>query len=125
MPHQRQFSDEQLKLIIERDGVIGSAFDVWMLKPGFIKGSSNEDVFIDHVIDHVDHVCQLAGNSSHAAIGTDLDGGFGRDQSPCDLDTIADLQQLPAKLATRGYSEGDIENIMYKNWLRLLVAAWD
>ncbi|MCY4019192.1 MAG: membrane dipeptidase [Chloroflexi bacterium] len=125
VPHQRQFSDEQLKLIIERDGVIGAAFDIWMLKPGFIKGGSNQDVFTDHVIDHIDHVCQLAGSSRHAAIGTDLDGGFGRDQSPCDLDTIADLQQLPAKLATRGYSEGDIENIMYKNWLRLLVAAWD
>lgn len=124
VPHQRQFSDEQLQLIIERDGVIGAAFDIWMLKPGFIKGSSNEDVFIDHVIDHIDHVCQWAGNSSHAAIGTDLDGGFGREQSPCDLDTIADLQQLPAKLARRGYSEADIENIMYKNWLRLLVAAW-
>ncbi|MCY4072093.1 MAG: membrane dipeptidase [Chloroflexi bacterium] len=125
VPHQRQFSDEQLKLIIERDGVTGAAFDVWMLKPGFIKGGSNEDIFIDNVIDHIDHVCQLAGNSRHAAIGTDLDGGFGRDQSPCDLDTIADLQQLPAKLATRGYSKGDIENIMYKNWLRLLVSAWD
>ena len=125
VPHQRQFSDEQLKLIIERDGVIGAAFDIWMLKPGFIKGGSNEDVFIDHVIDHIDHVCQLAGNSSHAAIGTDLDGGFGREQSPCDLDTIADLQQLPAKLARRGYSKRDIENIMYKNWLRLLIAAWE
>ena len=125
VPHQRQFSDEQLNLIIERNGVIGAAFDIWMLKPGFIKGSSNEDVFIDHVIDHIDHVCQLAGNSCHAAIGTDLDGGFGREQSPCDLDTIADLQQLPAKLAARGYSDGDIENIMYKNWLRLLAEAWD
>ncbi|MDE2952463.1 MAG: membrane dipeptidase [Chloroflexota bacterium] len=125
VPHQRQFSDEQLNLIIERDGVIGAAFDVWMLKPGFVRGDSNKDVFVDHVIDHIDHVCQLAGNSSHAAIGTDLDGGFGREQSPSDLDTIADLQQLPDKLAARGYSKRDIENIMYKNWLRLLVAAWD
>lgn len=125
VPHQRQFSEDQLKLIIERDGVIGAAFDAWMLKPGFIKGSSNEDIFIDHVIDHIDHICQLAGSSRHAAIGTDLDGGFGREQSPCDLDTIADLQQLPAKLAERGYGSQDIENVMYKNWLRLLGAAWD
>ncbi len=125
VPHQRQFSDEQLKLIFERDGVIGAAFDIWMLEPGFIRGSSNEAVFIDDVVDHIDHICQLAGNSRHAAIGTDLDGGFGREQSPCDLDTIADLQQLPAKLAARGYSEADIKDIMHGNWLRLLYAAWE
>ena len=125
VPHQRQFSDEQLKLIIERDGVIGAAFDIWMLQPGFVRGGSNEAVFIDDVVDHIDHVCQLAGNSLHSAIGTDLDGGFGREQSPCDLDTIVDLQQLPAKLADRGYKAPDINNIMYGNWLRLLYAAWD
>ena len=67
---------------------------------------------------------QLAGNSRHAAIGTDLDGGFGKEQSPCDLDTIADLQRLPGKLAGRGYADADIKNIMYGNWLRLLYAAW-
>ena len=125
VPHQRQFSDQQLELIVERDGVIGAAFDIWMLQPGFIRGDSNEAVFIDHVVDHLDHVCQLAGNSRHAAIGTDLDGGFGREQSPCDLDTIVDLQQLPDKLAARGYKPADVKNIMYGNWLRLLYAAWD
>lgn len=124
VPHQRQFSDDQLKLIIERDGVIGAAFDNWMLQAGFVKGDSNQSVFIDTVIDHIDHVCQLAGNSLHAAIGTDLDGGFGREQSPCDLDTIADLQQLPNKLAARGYAEEDIAAIMHGNWLRLLHQAW-
>ena len=101
VPHQRQFSDQQLRLIIERDGVVGAAFDIWMLQPGFTFGGSNETVFIETVVDHIDHVCQLAGNSRHAAIGTDLDGGFGREQSPCDLDTILDLQQLPAILAAR------------------------
>lgn len=124
VPHQRQFSDEQLQLIIERDGVIGAAFDIWMLQPGFLRGGSNKGLFIDTVIDHIDHVCQLAGNSRHAAIGTDLDGGFGREQSPSDLDTIADLQQLPGKLSARGYTEDDIANIMRGNWLRLLYAAW-
>ncbi len=124
VPHQRQFCDEQLKLIIERDGVIGAAFDIWMLQPGFLRGGSNDGVFIDAVIDHIDHICQLAGNSQHAAIGTDLDGGFGREQSPADLDTIADLQRLPDLLKARGYGENDIANIMRDNWLRLLHAAW-
>ena len=125
VPHQRQFSDEQLAFIIERDGVVGAAFDVWMLQPGYLRGESNRAVFIDTVIDHIDHICQLAGNSQHAAIGSDLDGGFGREQAPCDLDTIADFQQLPGKLAARGYTADDIANILHGNWLRLLYAAWE
>ena len=109
VPHQRQFSDEQLRAIFERDGVIGAAFDAWMLQPGWVSGqSTNEAVTLNTVVDHMDHVCQLAGNSRHAGIGTDLDGGYGREQSPCDLDTIADLQKIAGLLADRGYSNDDI-----------------
>ena len=70
VPHQRQFSDEQLKAIFVRDGVIGAAFDLFMLVPGWTAGQGNKDVTIDTVVDHIDYVCQLAGNSQHAAIGT-------------------------------------------------------
>ena len=125
VPHQRQFSDEQLRAIFERDGVIGAAFDAWMLQPGWVSGqSTNEAVTLNTVVDHMDHVCQLAGNSRHAGIGTDLDGGYGREQSPCDLDTIADLQKLAGLLADRGYNDGDVASIMHGNWLRLLRQAW-
>jgi membrane dipeptidase len=81
-------------------------------------------VTLHHVVDHIDHVCQLAGTSRHAALGSDLDGGFGREQSPRDLDTIADLQQLGGLLAGRGYAEADIAAILHGNWLRLLRQAW-
>ena len=125
VPHQRQFSDEQLRAIFERDGVIGAAFDAWMLQPGWVSGqSTNEGVTLNTVVDHMDHVCQLAGNSRHAGIGTDLDGGYGREQSPSDLDTIADLQRIAGLLADRGYSDDDIGAIMHGNWLRLLRQAW-
>lgn len=125
VPHQRQFDDEQLRAIFARDGVIGAAFDTWMLQPGWIVGqSTNEQVTIATVVDHIDHICQLAGNSRHAAIGTDLDGGFGREQSPRDLDTIADLQTLPGLLRQRGYTEADIASIMHGNWLRFLHTLW-
>jgi membrane dipeptidase len=121
VPHQRQFEDRQLTAIIEREGVIGVSFDAWMLQPGWIVGhSSNAQVTIATVADHIDHICQLAGNARHAAIGSDLDGGFGRNQSPSDLDTIADIQQLCAILSNRGYKEGDIKAIMYGNWQNLL-----
>jgi membrane dipeptidase len=126
--HQRQFSDDQLRAIVERDGVIGAALDAWMLKPGWRIGEhanpANPTVTLADVADHIDHVCQLAGSSRHAAIGSDLDGGFGREQSPQDLDTIADLQQIAILLAARGYAETDIAAIMHGNWLRLLRRVW-
>ena len=127
VPHNRQFSDEQIKVLIERGAVIGGAFDAWMLKPNWQRGKSKpkeEGVFISTVIDHIDHVCQLAGNSLHSGIGTDLDGAFGTEQCPADLDTIADLQKIPDILKSRGYSEKDIDNVMYKNWVRFLENAW-
>jgi membrane dipeptidase len=71
----------------------------------------------------MDHICQLAGNSLHIGLGTDLDGAFGKEQSPYDLDTIADLDRIPGMLTRRGYSETDIENIMHGNWLRFLKNA--
>lgn len=127
VPHNRQFSDEQIKVLIERGAVIGGAFDAWMLKPNWIRGKSNpkeEGVFISTVIDHIDHVCQIAGNSLHSGIGTDLDGAFGTEQCPADLNTIADLQKIPEILQQRGYSDDDVQNIMWKNWVRFLENAW-
>lgn len=125
VPHQRQFDNEQIHAIIEREGVIGVALDNWMLRAGWTRGAKeHERVTLAHVADHIDHVCQLAGNSRHAAIGSDLDGGFGREQSPADLDTIADLQHLTELLSKRRYSDPDIAAIMHGNWLRLLRSAW-
>ena len=125
VPHQRQLDNKQIHAIISRDGVIGVAFDNWMLRPGWTHGvKDNERVMLTHVFDHIDHICQLAGNSHHAAIGSDLDGGFGREQSPSDLDTIADLQHLTDVLSKRGYRDEDIAAIMHGNWLRLLREAW-
>ena len=55
-------------------------------------------------------------------IGSDLDGGYGREQCPYDLETIADLQLLEDLLHTKGYSESDIENIFSKNAIRFLLS---
>jgi membrane dipeptidase len=125
VPHQRQFDNKQIRAIISRDGVIGVALDNWMIRPGWTRGAKeNERVTFAHITDHIDYMCQLAGNSHHAAIGSDLDGGFGREQSPSDLDTIADLQHIAEILSKRGYRDDDIASIMHGNWLRLLRKAW-
>jgi len=125
--HNRQFSDEQIKALIERGAVIGGALDAWMMVPHWQRGISSPiemNCNLEVMINHFDHICQLAGNALHIGIGTDLDGAFGREQCPYDLETIADLQKLPTLFYKRGYSKEDVENIMHGNWLRFLRKAW-
>lgn len=127
VPHSRQFSDEQLKAIIARGAVIGSALDAWMLVPGWVRGKTTPQsagLTLDQFVDHIDRVCQLAGNALHAGIGSDLDGTFGCEQTPADLNTIADLSKLPARLAARGYTPADVNAILHGNFIRFLKLAW-
>ena len=126
VPHNRQASDEMIRILIQKDAVIGTAFDAWMLVPGWKRGISTPaemNCGLQQVANHLDHVCQLAGNTMHAGIGSDLDGAFGKEQSPDDLETISDLQNLVSILQGRGYKEADIANIMYGNWLRIFRKA--
>lgn len=125
--HNRQFSNDMIKALVERGAVIGGALDAWMMVPDWQRGVStplNMGCSLEKMIDHMDHICQLAGNSLHVGIGTDLDGAFGKEQSPYDLETIEDLKTIPALLQKRGYNQTDVENIMHGNWLRFLDNAW-
>lgn len=125
--HNRQFSDEMIKALVDRGAVIGGAFDAWMLSPGWIREKSTpkeRNVNISTVLDHLDHICQVAGNANHIGIGSDLDGAFGTEQCPADLETISDLQKIPDLLLLKGYSEIDVEKVMHGNWLNFLKKAW-
>ncbi len=98
-----------------------------MMVPGWQRGISSPkemNCSLEKTVDHMDHICQIAGNALHIGLGTDLDGAFGKEQCPYDIETIADLQTIPALLAKRGYSPADIENVMHGNWLRFLRTAW-
>ena len=78
--HNRQYSDEQIKELISRGAVIGGVLDAWMMVPNWVRGQSTPESMnctLEVMIDHVDHICQLAGNALHVAIGSDLDGAFG------------------------------------------------
>jgi membrane dipeptidase len=119
----RQLTDEQIKAIIERGAVIGMAFDAIMMVHGWTHMRSKPQDFnlkLEKICEHIDHVCQIAGNANHVGIGTDLDGGFGNEQTPMDLDSVADLHSLIPTLASRGYSAADIDNIFSGNFLRFL-----
>jgi len=126
VPNKRQFSDAQIKELIERGAVIGMALDAWMMIPDWERGVTDpkdSGLVLETIVNHIDHICQLTGNSDHVGLGTDLDGGFGKEQCPYDLKTIADLQKLDRILDKRGYSEEDIEKIFSKNFLRFLMEA--
>jgi membrane dipeptidase len=123
VPHNRQFSDDQISELAERDAVIGVALDAWMMVSGWIRGKSDPEsmgVSLKLMINNIDHICQLTGNSLHAGIGSDLDGAFGTEQCPYDLNTISDLQKIPGMLSEIGYSVSDIHNILSDNWIRFL-----
>jgi len=125
--HNRQFSDDQIKALIERGAVIGGALDAWMMVPNWVRGQSTPkgmNCNLGVMIDHIDHICQLAGNTHHVGIGSDLDGAFGKEQCPYDLETIADLQKIAALFKAKGYTDVDVENLMSANWLRFLRKAW-
>lgn len=125
--HNRQFTDEQFKELIRSGAVIGMPLDAWMMVPNWVRGVStpqNMQVSLNTMIDHLDHICQIAGNTNHVGLGTDLDGGFGTEQCPYDLQSIADLQKIPDLLSKRGYTSNDIEKICHKNWIGFLEKNW-
>ena len=125
--HNRQYSDEQIKALIGRGAVIGAAMDAWMIVPNWVRGQSTPEAlgcYLEKIFDHVDHICQLAGNAAHVGIGSDLDGAFGTEQCPGDMDTIADIGKIPMLLQKRGYSETDVEAVMHGNWIRFIRKAW-
>ncbi|RYZ47041.1 MAG: peptidase M19 [Sphingobacteriales bacterium] len=125
--HNRQFSDDMIRALIERGAVIGGALDAWMMVPGWQRGLSTpetKDCNLDKLVDHVLHICDIAGNTNHVGIGSDLDGAFGKEQSPYDLETIADLQKLPDLLKKRGFSENDVSRFLHGNWLNFLNRNW-
>jgi membrane dipeptidase len=127
VPHQRQLTDEQIKILIDRGAVIGGMLDCWAMDLRFIDTVSDPwqlNIRLENLVDHWDHICQIAGNSHHVAIGSDLDGIFGTEQAPWDMDSIADLVKYEDILSRRGYSPTDIENIFHKNWIRFLRKAW-
>ena len=127
VPHNRQFSDEQIRHLIDRGAIIGIPLDAWMMVQGWIRGQSTPagaGLTLETMIDHVDHICQIAGNARHVAIGSDLDGGYGTEQTPADLDSIADLARVPGLLAARGYAPDDIALVAHGNVIRFLRETW-
>jgi len=121
--HNRQFSDDMIKILISKKAVIGVALDAWMMVPRWVRGVSDPKTMncsLEVMANHIDHICQLAGNTNHVGVGSDLDGAFGKEQCPYDLKTIADMQLVFDILSQRGYSEDALDKIAHLNWINFL-----
>lgn len=120
VPTDRHLTDDMIRIIAERDGVIGTVLLNIFLDPNW-NPKTDAPLPIDVVVRHIDRVCQLSGNATHCAIGSDFGVGFA---TPAGFDSVADIAKLIDVLSNKGYSAADIENIMGGNWLRVLRRAW-
>jgi membrane dipeptidase len=120
MDSNRHLSDQGIRTLIARDGVIGVVCANHFLKAGWRKGDRRQEVTLQHVVSQVDYICQMAGDALHVGLGSDFDGGFGLQSVPAEIDSIADLQKLVLLLSEKGYADADIAAIFHANWLGIL-----
>ena len=116
----RQLSDEMIRRLVERDGVVGVALYNSFLRPGWTAGDAKDMVTIASVTAAIDHVCQVVGDAAHVGLGSDFDGGFGAESAPAEMDTVADLPRVGMALGELGYCAEDITAVLGANWLRVL-----
>ncbi|MEM8739189.1 MAG: membrane dipeptidase [Planctomycetota bacterium] len=118
---QRQLSDDMIRAVAERGGVLGLATYFGMIRPGWREAYQSRPirhgVTMDHWADHVDHMAQVAGGIDHVAIGSDLDGGYGAEECPNGLNRHRDLHRLAEIMRDRGYGDADVGRVFGGNWL--------
>jgi membrane dipeptidase len=123
---ERNISDEQIKMIGERRGVIGAN--------SILVSPRKAESTLDHYIDHIEHIANLIGIDS-VAIGFDFFEFIYRQWPESrqrelatklttphfipDLTNHSHASNLTRRLIERGFSDVDIEKILRGNWLRL------
>lgn len=116
----RHLTDDMIRKLSERDGVMGVVLYNRFLSDDWVKNDPTTAVTLDTVADAIDHICQITGSAAHVGIGSDFDGGFGADSIPDEMETTTDIRLIADKLGERGYSTADVEAIMSGNFLRKL-----
>ncbi|MEO0562857.1 MAG: membrane dipeptidase [Chloroflexota bacterium] len=119
----RHLSDDMIRALSERDGVMGVVTFNVFLHQHWRPGNNRSEVPFTRILDVIDHVCQVTGSAAHIGIGSDIDGGFGRESLPLGMDTVGDLWWIGRGLRRRGYAEADIEAVLSGNFIRKLRQA--
>lgn len=110
-PHQRNLTDDMIRLLAEKSGFMGINF-----APEFIGETVTcTDSTVRRICDHVEHIVKVGGIET-VGLGSDWDGISGH----LEVDSPAALDQIYAELAHRGFSTGEIEKFAYGNAERIL-----
>lgn len=112
----RNLTDEQIRALAAKGGLLGINFHVGFLRAG---AERPEDVSLGDVIAHIDHVAELVG-VDYVAFGSDFDGAT----MPRDLPDVAALPWLVEALLRHGYDDAAVSKICYENWLRVFRTVW-
>lgn len=136
-PHRRNISDDMIRAIADKGGVVQINFASYFLDPnhppldatkatealrtGKLSEASGTryDTPLRVLIDHFDHALRLVG-PQHVGIGTDFDGV---PAVPKDMEDISMLPNLTASLLARGYSAEDLEPMLGANVMRVMDAC--
>lgn len=108
--HPRNLTDEQLRAVAKRGGIVGVNF-----YPGFLGAGT-----LDRVLAHMDHMVKVMG-IDHVALGSDYDGV---PQTAAGVQDVSKLSNLTAGLQRRGYTTEQIHKILGGNALRLFRQVW-
>ncbi len=119
VPTDRHLSDEMIRALVDRDGVVGVVLYNRFLDASWAPGDK-AGVRLDAVVRHIEHICEIAGDMRHVGIGSDLDGGFGRESIPAEMDSCTDLPLIGAALKHAGWRDDEVAGVLGGNWLRWL-----
>jgi membrane dipeptidase len=109
----RHLTDEQVREIVRRGGVIGL-----VIYSRFLRADLGEHgrASIDDAMPHLDRICEIAGHRRAVGLGSDMDGGFCAERLPRGIDSAADLPRLLDALSARGWPDSDIHAFAWGNW---------
>jgi membrane dipeptidase len=116
VPGDRHLTDDMIREIAKRGGAIGINFYQKFLVPP--DELAKRRATLADVVRHIKHICDLVGSANHVGLGTDMDGGLGREQIPVEVETIANLHKLADALRKTGFSAVDVAAILGANWMR-------
>ncbi|MFP4460138.1 MAG: dipeptidase [Candidatus Zixiibacteriota bacterium] len=105
----RNLTDAQIKEIANRGGVIGL-----VMYDSFITKAHKPD--FNDLIRHAEHIAELTGDCHSIAIGSDIDGGFGLEKTPKEINKYSDIARLESFMARANFTSDQIDKIMYRNW---------
>lgn len=105
----RNLSNEHIKEIARRGGIIGSVFYPYFL-------NNTDKATIGDVIKHINYICKLTGSVDNIALGSDFDG---IDITPEGLEDVSKFPNLTKALCSEGYSVEEIKKMLGLNAMRV------